>query len=109
MDLNLNERAAQLLEEASSRACDVVDYGKSCVLDFSDCERDEAACLVAAASCGGLASVKVEGGRVKVEVSKNPAVATLSCQLAGWMKNFQGKPAFCSGPARILAKKPREI
>jgi methenyltetrahydromethanopterin cyclohydrolase len=55
---------------------------------------------------GGLAKVEVRGSALRVSIPKNPALATLGCQLAGW-KVAEG--CYASGPARILARKPREL
>ncbi|ODS38604.1 MAG: hypothetical protein A7316_07650 [Candidatus Altiarchaeales archaeon WOR_SM1_86-2] len=46
---------------------------------------------------------------IVVEISKNPAIATLACQMAGWRIKIDGKTALGSGPARIPAKQPKNI
>lgn len=72
----------------------------------------EAGRLFALACMGGLADVEVIDGdfglkevRVKTD---HPAIACLASQKAGWAINKDGYFALGSGPARILAKKPKE-
>jgi len=64
---------------------------------------------VAEITMGSLGSVSVRDDEVYVEIGKYPAIATLSCQLAGWGIDIKGRIALGSGPARILARKPRSI
>ncbi|NHJ33230.1 MAG: methenyltetrahydromethanopterin cyclohydrolase, partial [Asgard group archaeon] len=42
-------------------------------------------------------------------VTDFPAIATMGSQFAGWSINKDGYQAMGSGPARILAKKPKSI
>ncbi len=42
-------------------------------------------------------------------VTDFPAIATMGSQFAGWSINKDGYQAMGSGPARILAKKPKEL
>lgn len=63
---------------------------------------------VAKASMGGIGKVKISD-KVEVEIPTCVAIATLSCQLAGWGIKIKNQLALGSGPARILAKKPEKI
>lgn len=64
---------------------------------------------VAEASMGGLGKVKIKNSRIYVDCPKNPTISTLGCQMAGWSIEINDKIALGSGPARILAKKPRDV
>ena len=55
---------------------------------------------------GELGRVYIKDKRITVKIEKNPSVATLGCQLAGWAIDINGKNKLGSGPARILARKP---
>lgn len=72
----------------------------------------EAGRLFALACMGGLAKIEVGEGdfslkEVKVE-TEHPAISCLASQKAGWCIEGENYFAMGSGPARILARKPRE-
>ncbi|MBM3308954.1 MAG: hypothetical protein FJY77_01750 [Candidatus Altiarchaeales archaeon] len=69
----------------------------------------KAGILTARASAGCLADIKAEGSSVEVSIKSDVAIATLGCQMAGWAIPIQGENALASGPARILARKPKSI
>ena len=64
---------------------------------------------IADASMGLLGKTSIKEGMLTVEISKNPVIATLGCQLAGWSVEIEGKKRLGSGPARILARKPGKM
>lgn len=68
---------------------------------------------VVEAVTGGIGKVKIEDNMLFMDVEHDVALSMLGCQLAGWKINIEndGKKvaAFGSGPARIIAKKPKEI
>ncbi len=86
------------------------DLGKVTLLDvgLNVCGSLDTGIKVAEASMAGLGRVKIDD-KVHVVIDKMPAVATLSSQLAGWCIKIDGKHALGSGPARILAEKPKNI
>lgn len=103
----LNERAFRLLEsaatdEAEEKGILLIDVGVEKTPD----NPLETGLSIASASMGGLAKVEAREGELKVSIPENPALATLGCQLAGW-KVADG--AYASGPARVLARKPKEF
>lgn len=72
----------------------------------------EAGRLFALACMGGLADIGINEGdfglkEVKVKTD-HPAISCLASQKAGWCIDAKGYFALGSGPARILAKKPKE-
>ena len=69
----------------------------------------ELAVAVAEASLGGLGKVRIKKGFLEVAVEENPAVACLGSQMSGWALEVGGKRALGSGPARILARKPKDV
>ena len=116
--MNLNENSYKALSDLKKRKnISTVDFTfpdgkKATILDFgvnvisSD---EETALKVAEATMGGLGKVTIAKNKIHVEIPENVAIATLGCQLAGWSISIQGKNALGSGPARILAKKPKEF
>ena len=117
--MNLNTTAYRILE-------DIKDYegiesirfdisGKEViVLDLgitSEINRqiDQLGIRVAEASMGGSGEVKIDRNQINVKINKHPAIATMSCQLAGWSIRIDGKNKLGSGPARILAQKPKDV
>ena len=120
MNLELNQKTCRLLSKAKNYDCvDFAEYEidgkKATVLDFGAkgaIPKETATALgilAAEASMGTLGKVKVEKDAVTVKIPKHPAIATLSCQLAGWAVEIDGKKRLGSGPARILAQKPKKI
>jgi methenyltetrahydromethanopterin cyclohydrolase len=61
---------------------------------------------------GGLAEIKIKDGaqgfKEVVVKTEHPAVSCLASQKAGWCVDAEGYFALGSGPARILARKPKE-
>ena len=117
--MDLNKTAYRILE-------DITDYEgiesirfdisgkKVIVLDLGITSKinkqiDQLAISVAEASMGGLGKVKINRNQINVKINKYPAIATMACQLAGWSIRIDGKNKLGSGPARILAQKPRDI
>lgn len=117
MSPTINEKAYELLRELITREEVVVSesdlpQGKVTLLDCgvnSKISENEVGSKVAEASMGGLGSVSIVEKKVKVEIPSQVALATLSCQLAGWSIKINGKNSLGSGPARILARKPKNI
>jgi methenyltetrahydromethanopterin cyclohydrolase len=72
----------------------------------------EAGRLFALACMGGLADIEINEGDFGLKAVKiktdHPAIACLASQKAGWAIDNEGYFALGSGPARILAGKPRE-
>lgn len=114
--MNLNRRACGILGEVADDYCPGIDeyctdQGTAYVLDLG-VNRDypiEAGIRVAEACMGSLASVEVDGNKISVDVPKKPAIATMSCQMAGWFMSVNGMQALGSGPANILAKSLNSI
>ena len=120
MDLELNKKTCRLLFKTEKYAgVDSAEYlidgKKATVLDFGvkaeigKGTAEELGIIAAEASMGTLGKVKIEKGALQVNIPKNPAIATLACQLAGWGTEIEGKKKLGSGPARILARKPGKI
>lgn len=114
--MNLNDRACRIIEGIRSKpGVRVLEYGDATVVDvgvdamLDDGIAAEVGCRVAEACMGGLGSVKVSGGRVDVSIPEKPAVAALSCHMAGWAIEVGGERKLGSGPARIPARKPKNI
>jgi len=116
-NLNLNKRTYRILQgigegettefSINNKKATVIDLGVGVKID--DGLSKEIGISVAEATMGSLGKVKIEGDRVNVEIPEHPVIATLCCQLAGWSVEIEGKKKLGSGPARILANKPREI
>jgi len=117
MDLELNQKTCRLLSKARNYSAieyeidgknvAVLDLGVETVIGKETAQ--ELGILAAEASTGTLGKVKMEKDTLTVEIPNHPAVAALSCQLAGWAIEIQGKKKLGSGPARILARKPGKI
>lgn len=118
--MNLNKKSFKILEKVKGiegvKAIEFnTDLGKAIVLDLGVTSEiknkfsEKIGISVAESSMGGLGRVSIENNRVFVNIEKNPAIATLSCQLAGWGIEINGKTVLGSGPARILARKPSII
>ncbi|MFH1125592.1 MAG: methenyltetrahydromethanopterin cyclohydrolase [Candidatus Altiarchaeota archaeon] len=65
--------------------------------------------LTAKASTGCLADFSTKKDCIAVSINPNVALATLGCQMAGWAIDLDGERAMASGPARILARKPKAV
>jgi len=107
---SLNETSFGIIEAVGLDSSFSVDADGVLLVDVG-VEREVADALdvglkIASASTGGLASFNVAGDYLEVKMSNMPAVAALGCQLSGW-KVSDG--CYGSGPARVLAKKPREF
>ncbi len=119
--MNLNSAAATIAREMISRkeelgirasklnGANVIDCGVKATGSF------EAAKLFVRACMGGLAEVKFSFRNLGVAFlpcvqvwSDSPVVACLASQKAGWKLGKGKSVALGSGPARILAKKPKE-
>lgn len=109
-ELHLNERAYGILEELRPHV-QVTDYGGIRLLDLgvnqSLDKETELGIKVAKASTGDLANIEIIEDVLHIQIDKDPAIATLGCQLAGWSIKINGKDGLGSGPARIPAKRPR--
>jgi methenyltetrahydromethanopterin cyclohydrolase len=112
--MSLNFEAYRLLERVLEDASSY-DFGSVRVLDvgvnapLSDDDAWDVAMSVAEACLGCLGKVSVGDGMLSVEIPENPAFACLGSQMSGWAVKVGGKTALGSGPARILARKPREL
>lgn len=65
--------------------------------------------IAAQASTGGLADITPSANTLRVSIPRNVALATLGSQMAGWAIPTGNGCAMASGPARILARKPKSI
>ncbi|MFZ2456979.1 MAG: methenyltetrahydromethanopterin cyclohydrolase [Candidatus Altiarchaeia archaeon] len=120
MDLKLNQNTFNALEKikggksVSSLEYDL-DGRKATVLDIGVSDRikgksaEKLGLIIADASMGLLGKTRIDEGMLTVEISRDPVIATLGCQLAGWAIEIDGKKRLGSGPARILARKPGKI
>jgi len=120
MDLKLNQSTYLALEKAknikgvTSQEYDI-DGRKATILDIGVSDRikgksaEKLGLIVADASMGLLGKTRINEGTLTVEISRDPVIATLGCQLAGWAIEIDGKKRLGSGPARILARKPGKI
>lgn len=112
--MNLNFEAYRLLERLSEEVSSY-DFGSVRVLDlgvraaFPEDKVWGVAVSVAEACLGCLGKVSVEEGMLSVEIPEHPALACLGSQMSGWAVKFGGHTALGSGPARILARKPRDL
>ncbi len=115
--LNLNEKSFKILEKLKGiEGVKAIEFnteaGKITIIDLGvnskleDKIPETVGISVAESSMGGLGRVSIKNNRIFVDMEKEPAVAALSCQLAGWGMEINGKKALGSGPARIPAKKP---
>lgn len=120
MDLELNQKTCRLLSKAAEyEGADSIDYeiaGKKVTVidlgveaEIENSTATELGILAAEASTGTLGKVRIEKDMLSIEIPELPAVATLSCQLAGWAIGIEGNKKLGSGPARILARKPEKI
>jgi methenyltetrahydromethanopterin cyclohydrolase len=120
MDLKLNQNTYLALEKVKTvKGVSCVEYDlegrKATVLDIGVTDRikgksaEKLGLIVADASMGLLGKTRIDEGTLTVEISRDPVIATLGCQLAGWAIDIDGKKRLGSGPARILAKKPGKI
>jgi len=120
--MNLNTAAAEIARGMIERkdelgisvsnlnnGANVIDCGLNAPGSF------EAAKMFVRACMGGLAEVKFSFRNFDVAFlpcvqvwTDSPVVASLSSQKAGWKLGSEDKTALGSGPARILAKKPKE-
>jgi len=117
--MNLNENAVLIAKELIERKDElniehfelengtkIIDCGVNVVGSL------EAGRLFALACMGGLAEIEVgewDLGLREVKVkTENPSISTLASQKAGWSIEGEGYFALGSGPARILARKPKE-
>uniref|UniRef100_A0A7C1NXV1 Methenyltetrahydromethanopterin cyclohydrolase n=1 Tax=Thermofilum pendens TaxID=2269 RepID=A0A7C1NXV1_THEPE len=122
MTLSMNKLAARLAAEMLARegelriastkiaGATVIDAGVKVRSSF------EAGIYVSKICLGGLARVSVTSYRVKeyyvpaVEVSTDyPVEACMASQLAGWRISVKDFFANGSGPARVLARKPKKL
>lgn len=112
--MSLNERAWRILEDVSGRVSRL-EFGDSVVLDFgveealSESAAKEVALRVSEACLGGLGRVSSDGKELTVSITEMPALACLGSQMSGWAVGVGGKTALGSGPARVLARKPRSV
>ncbi|MBU2560286.1 methenyltetrahydromethanopterin cyclohydrolase [archaeon] len=117
--MNLNENAVNIAKELIERKSELniehfeLENGTKII----DCGVNapgslEAGRLFALACMGGLAEIEIKDrglGLKKVIVkTEHPAISCLASQKAGWCIDAEGYFALGSGPARILAKKPKE-
>ncbi len=79
--------------------------GDVIILNLNLVKDEGVAKKVAEACMGGLGKVDIENDNLVVGCKGRVALATMGCQLSGWSING----ALGSGPARILARKPKEI
>lgn len=120
MGLKLNNKACKVLEKVrefpgviaseysiNGKSAIVIDAGVNASLPKEEQER--IGLLIAEASMGTLGEASINDGCLDVRIPLYPPIATLGCQLAGWPIEISGKNALGSGPARILAKKPRKL
>lgn len=114
--MNLNESTYRVLHELKKRKkINAMEFSfngkKAIVLDFVDSisSDGETALTIAEASLGLLGKISIEKQKLKVEIPEKVAIATLSCQFAGWRISINNSNALASGPGKILAKKPAEL
>jgi methenyltetrahydromethanopterin cyclohydrolase len=122
MKLSMNKLAVKLVNEMLTKeeelkilsmkvgGATVVDAGVKVPSSF------EAGIYVSKICLGGLADVVITNYKIKeyyvpaVEVSTDhPIQACMASQLAGWRINVKEFFANGSGPARVLAKKPKKL
>jgi methenyltetrahydromethanopterin cyclohydrolase len=122
MKLSMNKLAVKLVNEMLTKeeelkvlsmkvgGATVVDAGVKVPSSF------EAGIYVSKICLGGLADVAITNYKIKeyyvpaVEVSTDhPIQACMASQLAGWRINVKEFFANGSGPARVLAKKPKKL
>ncbi|MDI6888469.1 MAG: methenyltetrahydromethanopterin cyclohydrolase [Methanocellales archaeon] len=121
--ISVNERAFKIAKEMSKRANElnikshrlrndstVIDCGINASGSYA------AGALFIKACMGGLVTVAIRNGVIKgktfsfVDVAtKHAAIACLGSQKAGWKIEVGDYVAMGSGPARALAKKPRDV
>jgi methenyltetrahydromethanopterin cyclohydrolase len=119
--MNLNRSACEIAREMVRRqdelGISVTHVGNATLIDCGVTAKGSfaAGVLFAEACMGGLGEVKL-GMRdygfatlTSVEVNvRKPAIACLASQKAGWSIKGEGFFSLGSGPARILAEKPKE-
>jgi len=122
MSLSMNKLAVKLISEMLARerelkitstkiaGATVIDAGVKTSSSF------ETGIYVSKICLGGLASVAITSYKIKeyyvpaVEVSTDhPVEACMASQLAGWRISIGDFFANGSGPARVLAKKPKKL
>jgi len=122
MTLSMNKLAARLISEMLTRerelkitstkiaGATVIDAGVKASSSF------EAGVYVSKICLGGLASVAITSYKIKeyyvpaVEVyTDHPVEACMASQLAGWRISIGDFFANGSGPARVLARKPKKL
>jgi len=112
--MNLNKNSWDILAKFIGDVSITKDLGVT-VLDFGVVEPiDESlawryAVAVAEVSLGGLGRIYVSSKEVEVDIKDYPAIACLGSQMSGWAIPVGGGTALGSGPARILAKKPKDV
>lgn len=117
--MNLNENAVKIAEELIEKKSELniehfeLENGTKII----DCGVNvkgslEAGQLFALACLGGLAKIEIKEGdfglKEVIVKTNHPAISCLSSQKAGWCIDAGGYFALGSGPARILARKPKE-
>ena len=117
--MNLNENAVKIAKELIERKSELnvehfeLDNGTKIIDCGVNVEGSlEAGRLYALVCMGGLAEIEITDGDFSLKTVKvktdNPAISCLSSQKAGWCIDTEGYFALGSGPARILARKPKE-
>lgn len=112
--MNLNLSAFRILEkvlrDVPSRRLGgvrILDLGVSTKLP--DAFSWDIASSVVEACLGGLGEVSIGSENVSVKIPAAPALACLGSQMSGWAIKLGSSTALGSGPARILARKPRDV
>ena len=102
MDLKLNQNTYLALEKVKSiKGVSSLEYDlegrKATVLDIGVTNQikgkpsEKLGLLIADASMGLLGKTRIDEGTLTVEISRDPVIATLGCQLAGWAIEIGGK------------------
>jgi len=114
--MNLNQKSCSILKKLIEKEdIDVIEYntnhGTIFLIDFGIKNEfhEDVGEKIAKVCMGSLGSVKIDDNEIYVKIPKNPSIATMSCQMAGWSIKLNRINALGSGPARILAKKPSSI
>jgi methenyltetrahydromethanopterin cyclohydrolase len=119
--MNLNREACEIARDMIRRQeeleISVAEVGGATLIDCGVKAKGSfaAGVLFAEACMGGLGEVRLsarEYGSLTLPVvevtARKPAIACLASQKAGWSIKGEGFFSLGSGPARILAKKPKE-
>lgn len=122
MTLSMNKLAVKIIKEMIDKEKElniaIRKIGKTTVVDAGLKTRSsfEAGIAVSKICLGGLASVSITSYKIEeyyipaIEVSTDhPLEACMASQLAGWRIKVGEFFANGSGPARVLAKKPRKL